>query len=109
MLQSAAIRKKRGAARAGVGAVCDGIPDRHPAGSVNGGLVYGHLGLAAVIVTSAALFAVTPHRAAWRRDTFPLDPVSALCDVVRVGLAVDADSMAPEWCHIHAGYVVQGI
>ncbi|MFN8227851.1 MAG: MFS transporter [Mycobacterium sp.] len=72
MLQSAAIR------------TCAEQPERASAlyvtafqigillGSVNGGLVYGHLGLAAVIVTSAALFAVTLIGAAWRRDTFPL-------------------------------------
>ncbi len=41
-------------------------------GSVNGGLIYGHFGLAAVVATSAALFAVTLVGAVWRRDTFPL-------------------------------------
>ena len=39
-------------------------------GSVNGALVYGHLGIAAVVVTSAALFAVTLAGVLWRRDTF---------------------------------------
>ena len=41
-------------------------------GSVNGGLVYGHFGLAAVVATSAVLFAVTLAGVLWRRDTFPV-------------------------------------
>ena len=41
-------------------------------GSVNGGLVYGHFGLGAVVATSAALFAVTLVGVLWRRDTFPV-------------------------------------
>ena len=72
MLQSAAIR------------TCAEQPERASAlyvtafqigillGSVNGGLVYGHFGLAAVVATSAALFAVTLAGVLWRRDTFPL-------------------------------------
>ena len=41
-------------------------------GSVNGGLVYGHFGLSAVIATSAVLFAITLAGVVVRRDTFPL-------------------------------------
>mgnify|MGYP000193260364 FL=1 len=72
MLQSAAIR------------TCAEQPERASAlyvtafqigillGSVNGGLVYGHFGLAAVVATSAVLFAVTLAGVLWRRDTFPV-------------------------------------
>ncbi len=39
-------------------------------GSVCGGLVFGHFGIAAAVLTSAALFAVTLVGVLWRRDTF---------------------------------------
>lgn len=70
MMQSAAIR------------TCADEPERASAlyvtafqigillGSVNGGLVYAHFGIAAVVATSAALFAVTLGGVLLRRDTF---------------------------------------